>query len=165
MRSLGVLGLVIVLASCAASGSGGGTDGDDGGGGTPNGGDDSGSGSGDDAGYTYDSGGGNTGQDSGGGGGPGCDLADPTSCGALACGYNPNTQKTFCAKAGTGTQGSACSAQNPDCAPAYTCVAPANVCVHWCKLPSGTACPNSTTCKNTLQNPPVVNGTKYGICQ
>lgn len=93
-----------------------------------------------------------------------CDLANDNACNGTVCGWDPMMGTSKCGYTlGQGTQGAACGANTP-CAAGYVCVSPANKCNHWCKLPNG-SCPNGSTCKGMLQNPPSVCGATYAVCQ
>ncbi len=72
-----------------------------------------------------------------------------------------------CRKAGTATQGQACST-TVACAAGYTCVntGTSNVCARLCAPPSNTGCPTNTTCGGftTPFKVPNTTGTEYGAC-
>ena len=95
----------------------------------------------------------------------GCDLSNSSACNGSNCGWDPMAMNSKCGyKLGQGQQGAACSQQNPECAAGYVCVTPANKCLHWCKKPNG-ACPQGSACTGAIQNPPIVCGITYNVCQ
>jgi hypothetical protein len=89
-----------------------------------------------------------------------CDLFTSTYKGTM---YNV----VDCRKAGTATQGQACST-TVACAAGYTCVTvgTTNECAKLCAPPSSTGCPGITTCGSftTPFKVPSTTGTEYGAC-
>lgn len=94
-----------------------------------------------------------------------CDLANASACQGSVCGWDPNMMSSKCGYTlGQGQQNAPCNGNAP-CGPGYVCVTPANKCMHWCQKPTGAGCPQGTQCTVNLQNPPVICGVTYAVCQ